>query len=199
MLSFHSHRSACSSVLPCLDAWQLNARRFPPHFWWHHCCYGRGRFVKKGVGGWIMLNPRFASEILRFFSFFHSNTSTNSHGCHHSDEDEKPARVGRLDFFLGGEIPANLVGLLVGSEVRTFIILHPGVMIYSNYENLRTWMEQVVCHEPLKFKEPACGLIIQHNPIRFKASIFFCKFWCRRSVLDEIPLVRKQFSFLVKK
>lgn len=104
MLSFHSHRSACSSVLPCLDAWQLNARRFPPHFWWHHCCYGRGRFVKKGVGGWIMLNPRFDSEILRFFSFFHSNTSTNSHGCHHSDEDEKPARVGRLDFFfLGGK------------------------------------------------------------------------------------------------
>ena len=70
MLSFHSHRSACSSVLPCLDAWQLNARRFPPHFWWHHCCYGRGRFVKKGVGGWIMLNPRFASEILRFFQLF---------------------------------------------------------------------------------------------------------------------------------
>ena len=52
-------------------------------------------------------------------------------------------------------------------------------------------MEQVVCHEPLKFKEPACGLIIQHNPIRFKASKFLQILM--RSVLDEIPLVRKQF------
>lgn len=88
--------------------------------------------------------------LLKFFAFSAFSTATPPPTPTVATTPMRMRNLRGLDasiFFLFWEYPANLVGLLVGSEVRTFIILHPGVMIYSNYENLRTWMEQVVAHQ----------------------------------------------------